>query len=222
MSINIPAFMLCITLFFALQAGCANSSFQSLTTHNKGTASNRAEQSASRKEQTEGQAVDGQQIGKEEAVAIAKKDAAKTQQSLDAYDVVACEKRTLWVVMFDGGGVEYYVSKESGEVLGSEMLQQSLDDGAAGNVGSKIGEAQVIEIAERHFGEFLESYGDSKDHVKDYDAVACELSNAWRVFFEYRMKPGETLATMPNTNPPNYIIEKRTGKIIYTTHQIAR
>jgi hypothetical protein len=68
----------------------------------------------------------------------------------------------------------------------------------------------------------LESYGDTKDHVKDYDAVACELSNAWRVFFEYKMKPGETLATMPNPNPPNYIIEKRTGKIIYTSHQKAR
>lgn len=221
MSIKFLTFGFCATLFFASQAGCANSSSRSLMAHGEAITANTVEQQNSHKGQVKLQTNGAQPISKEEAVAIAKEDIAKTYQSLNAFNAVACEKRTMWLVIFDGGGVEYHVDKQSGKILGVQNLPQLLNNDAA-NVGNKISETEAIKIAENHFGEILTSYGDSMEHIKEYDAVACELSNAWRVFFEYRMKPGETLATMPNPNPPNYLINKWTGEITYTTHQIIR
>jgi len=165
----------------------------------------------------------GQQIGREEAVAIANEDAAKSYRSLDSFMVVACELARLWVIIYDGGGPEYFIDKESGAVLFVQRLPQGLDaNDVSGEPSGGISETEAIEISRRNFADFLASYGNDREQVGQYDAVACGLAKAYRVFFEYRMKPGDSLATMPNTNPPSYVIDKRTGRIIYTTHQVTQ
>jgi hypothetical protein len=160
-------------------------------------------------------------VTKEKAIAIASADVAKIYESIRGYKPVACEKTSLWVIVFDGGDFEYYIDKKTGSIVSLWKLPTTSNPGGGTGRRKTINESRAIKIASEHFGDFLESYGDPKAIVNDYDARPCELANAWRVFFEYRPVPGQPIATLPNTNPPNYVIDKHTGKIIFTTHQLA-
>lgn len=164
-------------------------------------------------------------ISKEQAVAIANEAATKSDQTEESFKVTACQRARLWVIIYDGGGPEYYIDKFSGAILLVQKVPQSFKPNAASGVstGDKvISEAEAVEIAKKHFVDFLEAQGDTKNHVNDYDAVACELANAWRVFFEYRAAPGKSPSTLPNSNPPNYVVDKKSGEILFTTHPIAK
>lgn len=209
MKINSLTFGLCVVFFFALQAGCVTSSSQNPTVRNGTPTAHRIEQPNTHRQQTGQQSNGKSPISKEEAIAIAKEDAVKTYGSLDDSNVVACEQRTLWLVIVDGGGPEYYIDKDSGKVLLAQKLPQSLDNADVANGGTEINQVEAIAIARK---DFLDSYG---EQVNLFDAVACELSKAWRVFFEFRAAPGQSLATLPNADPPSYVIDKKTGKIIY-------
>ncbi len=208
MSINFLIFGLGTVLFFALQAGCADSSSRNLVAHSETVTANKVEQQNSYKGQVKLRTNGEQPISKEEAIAIAKEEAAKTYQSLDSFNVVACEQRTLWLVILDGGGPEYYIGKDTGKVLLVERLPQGDDDASVGD-SKEVSQEEAIATAKK---DFLASDGEG---VNLFDPVACELSKTWRVFFEYRMQPGETLATMPNADPPSYVISKTTGKVLH-------
>lgn len=219
--------VLCVALF--LSTSCSDTPSEIVSVRDKAPATQKSEQQTDnimQHAQKEQQASDEQRISKEEAVAIANKDAAKTRPSLEAFDIVACERARLWVIIYDGGGFEYVLDKDSGKILGVNEAPQKLGGtGAAssgvGN-GTAISKAEAVEIAEEHFRKFLASVNDPVvEQINDYDPVACGLTQAWRVFFDYRTKPGETITTMPHAHPPNYVIDKRTGKIIFTTHPIA-
>ena len=126
-----------------------------------------------------------------------------------------CELSTLWVVIYDSGGPEYYIGKNSGSILSVWQWPRTLQPSAeyAGSISNNgISKSKAIEIAKTHFADLLVSYGDASEDIYEHDAVACELANSWRVFFEYKTSPGKSLATLPNSNPPNYIIDKRTGR----------
>lgn len=226
MKTNSLTFRLCVALSLVLYSGCIPPSSRSVPVNSEEVAPPAiGHQSNIAQRVSNGRRIsrNGQQISEEEAIAIANEDAAKGSQSLGTFRVCACELARLWIIVYDGGGSEYYIDKESGDILSVQRLPQGdAANAVSGEPSSVINETEAVEIARRHFADFLASYGDDREHVAEYDVVACELANAWRVFFEYRMKPGESLATMPNTNPPNYVIDKRTGEIIYTTHQLAR
>lgn len=209
----------CIALFLVLQGACANTSYQKLSAHNGAVPVRKVEEQVSNKEGIR------QQIGKDQAIAVANEDATKSYRSLSSFKVVACERARLWVIIYDRGGPEYYIDKISGNILTVQTLPQGVGANAARgepSSGNGIDSTGAIEIARNHFVDFLVSQGDAKDHVNGYDAVACELENAWRVFFEHRPTPGQNLATLPNSNPPNYLIDKKSGKIVFTTHRIAK
>lgn len=214
--------LFCTALFLVLQIGCAVTSSQS-PLRAEAPLAPEIEIRKNTKERIGQQTSNQPQISKEEAIAIAEEDAAKNYQSLEPFKVVGCERARLWVVIYDSGGPEYYIDKNSGAILSVWKWPRDLKTSAEYSESSSnkgISKTEAIEIAKKHFTDFLVSYGDAKEHVNEYDAVACELANAWRVFFEYRAAPGQSLATLPNSNPPNYIIDKGTGRIIYTTHQI--
>ncbi len=203
MIMNVLILGYCAALFLFLQEG-ANSPSQNFEAHSE-TAAAAVEPPNRHKEKIPQRA---EAINKEQAIAIAKKEALKTHQLLNGFDFVACERRSLWLVILDSGGPEYYISKDSGKVLLIEQLQAVNDDASiSGN--KEVSRAEAITIAKK---DFLHS---KDERTNLYDAVACELSKTWRVFFEYRIKPRETLATVPNADPPSYIISKKTGKILH-------
>lgn len=141
---------------------------------------------------------------KEQAVEVAKKRALQTYDSLEGFNVVACETTRAWVIIYDGGGPEYVISKESAIILGAKKFPQGPDK--EDNTLRPITEQEAIDIAKR---EAAAIFGED---ITRYDVFACQLAKAWVVSFEYREVPGELL---PNSRSPLYVIDKRAGKVIY-------
>ena len=69
------------------------------------------------------------EIDRNEAMAIAKKDAKKAYGSLVRYQVIVCELSKAWIVIysldprFDGGGPEYVINKRTGDILDKRYYQ---------------------------------------------------------------------------------------------------
>jgi hypothetical protein len=159
------------------------------------------------------------QISKEEAVSIANEHFIKSGQILDGVNVVVCETVDFWHINYTGAGLEYFVSK----YYKLEPLRYEVREGATVGTGrrnqackpSKISRQEAIEIARSAYEKLLVARGDTKPTaaatVERYNAFACELTDVWRIIFEYRELPGQE---PPNAHPPFYTISKETGMII--------
>lgn len=143
-------------------------------------------------------------ITKEQAVEVAKKEALRTYDSLEGFNFVACDTARVWIVIYDGGGPEYVISKESGTILAAKKIPQGPDN--KDNTIRPITEQEAINIAK---GEAATLFGNAIDR---YDVFACQLAKAWVISFEYREVPGELL---PNSRSPLFVIDKRAGNVIY-------
>jgi len=211
MKICLPTIRFFTALFVVINGACLTTSPNNLRARIDGSSANEMKYAVSR-----------ELITREQAVTIANVDAARKHPALEFSQTTTCERARLWVIIYDVG-LEYYVDKMSGAIV---LVQQlPLDLSGATPRGPQIAERllskqQAVEIAKKQFADFLVSENDAEEQVNDYDAVACELSKGWRVFFEDRVLPGKNLATAPNSNPPNYLIDKKTGGILYTTHHI--
>lgn len=206
--------ILLVTLLFV---GCAKSDAQNQATANKPIPTQSNNQNYIRFQQSEV----AKGIDQAAAIRIASAEATRTYGQLDRFKIGACENSLLWVVIFDNGGPEYYIGKESGELLFVQSVPQGTPPQGNQAVAGKAGitQARAIDIAKHQFVELALSYGDkSARSIDDFRPVACELSNSWRVFFDYPVAPGDSLARLPNINPPNYVIDKRSGEVLYTSH----
>lgn len=161
------------------------------------------------------QAVSIQGITKEKAIAIAKKHALRRYKSLERFRVVACELTIFWRVIFDGGGPEYVIDKESGAVRRVQIIPQDwVEQPNADSSGKSlcITREAAIEIAKR---DAIQSVpGEDMDH---FTISACELQRVWRVFVEFKLhfEPGGKDPVLPYSSTPNYVIDKKTGKILF-------
>jgi len=141
---------------------------------------------------------------KEQAMEVATKTALQNYNSLESFNLVACETARVWVIIYDGGGPAYVISKESGTILGAKKIPEGSDK--VDKTVQPITEEKAIHIAER---EASILFGNAIDR---YDVFTCQLAKTWVVTFEYREVPGELL---PNSRSPLYVIDKSVGKVIY-------
>jgi len=154
-------------------------------------------------------------ITHDEAVAIANKEVVKVYgSSLDRFKVVACEQEIFWRIIYDGGGPEYLLDKLSGKILRSQEIPQDPREPnqKPKNGASVITEAEAIAIAKHDM-----SLQAPHDDLETYAVHACELEKAWRVVIEskIRLEPNQKIPAVPNASTPNYVIDKRTGKILF-------
>src|SRR5918995_1812643 len=100
----------CSALFLVLQIGCATTSSQNPAASNESSPTPPIEHGTNNNGNGQ-QSNDKRQISKGEAIAIANEHAGKSYQSLESFKVVACEQSRVWVIIYDGGGPEYYLDK---------------------------------------------------------------------------------------------------------------
>lgn len=163
-------------------------------------------------ERTPGVKLEG--ISKEAAVDIANEEVTKDYQSPSAFNVVVCEQSLFWRVIYDGGGPEYVIDKTSGRILTKQKLPQGPIEAVNSNtvnLRDMITAQEAIRIARE---EAFESYGDKVD-LNQFDDVACEQSQVWRVILDYRLQPGEQVKDVPNGSFPKYVIDKKSGRILF-------
>lgn len=162
----------------------------------------------------EGEAVTIKGITKEQAIVIARRHALKNYKSLKSFRVMSCELTIFWRIIFDGGGPEYVVDKRSGAIRRVQMIRETWSSVETGPSVKQppITKDAAIEIARR---DAIDSVpGNSEDH---FIVFACELKKVWRVFVEYKLVFGPTGKdpVLPYSSTPNYVIDKRTGKILF-------
>jgi hypothetical protein len=151
-------------------------------------------------------------ISEREAVAIAERDATRIYGPLGAFKVIACEQVIFWRIIFDNGGPEYVIDKSSGSLLSVQKIPQSGDRvGKLVPQENPITRQEAIAIARQ---EALKVYKDPSA-LNDFVVLACEQSEVWRVLFDYRLRPGEDLKSLPNARFPSYVIDKTTGAVLY-------
>jgi len=158
-------------------------------------------------------------ISKEQALYAVEAYTRKTDKSVNGLVPILCEQVLLWRIIYDDIGVEYVIDKNFGTIISERKLPlESLVGSSATNAprsdAHAINKRQAVEIARRDFSELLRLYGSSPDHINEYTPFACELKNAWRIAFEYRRQPWQKITELPNTNPPLYLIDKKTGSIV--------
>ena len=153
-------------------------------------------------------------ITKEEAIRIAKKHAQSIHKPLERFDVFACELTIFWRIIFDGGGPEYVVDKKSGLIRRIQTIAEDWPKQTnADSIGkTPISREQAIEVAKRDTVDSIP--GTDIDH---FTITACELQRVWRVFVEFKLnlERGRKDLILPHSSAPNYVIDKKTGKILF-------
>src|SRR5207245_8299770 len=97
----------------------------------------------------------------------------------------------------------------------TQKIQEGENDGAKGNLESndrRIDKEQAIAIAKRAA---QQAYGPKGLDIDQFVILPCEQAKVWRVIFDYRLDPGQDTSSMPNAGFPKYVIDKRTGEILY-------
>ncbi len=157
-----------------------------------------------------------QGISKEKAIGIAKEHAQKSQHSLDGFRMVGCELTIFWRIFFDNGGPEYVIDKKTGLIRRIETIPedwpppQPQEDSETPK--PTLSQEQATEIAKRDMIESIPS-----TEMDRFTVIACELQRVWRVFVEFKLnfEPGREDPILPHSSAPNYVIDKKTGKILF-------
>lgn len=155
-------------------------------------------------------------ISKEEAIASATQDALKTYDSLAQFNIVTCEQQIFWRIIFDGGGPEYVIDKTSGAIRRRQRIPQESVGGENEttyvNAPGEVDREQAIAIAKRDASQSVPG-----EDMEKFTISACELNKVWRVFVEFKLYPeqGTDRTIIPHASTPNYVIDKKTSKIIF-------
>jgi hypothetical protein len=153
-------------------------------------------------------------IGKQKAISIARNEARRRHMSLAGFRAVPCEQVAFWRIIFDGGGAEFVISKRTGLVLQVKTVPQ-MPSGEGASTSSPITRQRAIEIARAEVRRVYGPKGLSPDNLA---VIACEQNYVWRVIFDFKLpsrkRKGEQL--LPNGRYPNYVIDKKTGNILFS------
>lgn len=168
---------------------------------------------ASQRQPTNGDAQDGTRestmIDREDAIRIARERAATSYGSLERYNIVPCDQGVFWRVLLepaspssDREGIEYVISKQGGRIISQRelpLLTTSSVDGEESSRSVSTSREDALAIARRDAAQAYSS-------LESYNVTACELTNVWRVIYS----PEGGL----DGGGPEYVIDKRTGRII--------
>lgn len=73
-----------------------------------------------------------------------------------------------------------------------------------------------VQVFQRYF---KETVGGDVDLAGGYFAAVCDLGNAWRIDFYLKeinsLTQSGQIGRLPNHNPPDFVIEKGTGRVLY-------
>lgn len=168
-------------------------------------------------------------VSKEQALSIADDVFNQEHGRKSLGNVTICDHGLGWWVIYEETGDEYSLFKNniSNDYENIKKWAKRFPMTVDNEVASKnITEAQAFEIAGKQYELLLErinSLGtdaplsDSTKEAlqKEIDSnisAACELRNSWRIYYLPRsVLKGE----YPNDGPPNYLIDKRTGDVLY-------
>ena len=154
-------------------------------------------------------------------------DIARAKLKLDSATngLVGCDGGLFWEVVYVKDQQEVTVSKTDGKVYRVHSVSQNVfDEGKVSkNSGLPVTAQMAADIATMHFIEYgHEKFNSDEDILDNYFASVCDLGNAWRVLFILNdirnIRTRKDISKLPYHSPPDYVIDKKHGGIIYFSH----
>jgi hypothetical protein len=147
------------------------------------------------------------------AVLIANDDARRRFTPLSRFRIIPCEQFRFWRIIYDGGGPEYVIDKLSGRIIRKQAIPQA-PVGKSRKVtplaNTSLRKEQAIKIAK---ADAESKYGSKGEDVSRFGVIACEQNKVWRIIFD--LKKQSSSLPLSNASYPKYVIDKKTGEIIY-------
>lgn len=140
----------------------------------------------------------------------------------DAKYLVACDGGISWRVINTQKKQEVYVYK-GGTYLGSTLLLNKTVAELSSASPVPITQQQAIDIGRRYFIEYgKKNFNSDETILDDYFPSVCDVGAGWRVLFLMNelenIKSIEDVKNLPNAHPPNFLIDKKTGEILYCNY----
>lgn len=150
-------------------------------------------------------------VSKDEAL-ITSKAAFKSRRSQADSKILVCEQSMYWAIIFDGDNIEVLIDKFSGKIVETRKVPQGYSDGDSTERVEGISEQEAVKIATN---DFLATFGPKMD--PGLLVLPCELAKAWRIVFDIKLtlEPGQDTPILPDAHASTYIVDKRTGKLLY-------
>lgn len=157
-------------------------------------------------------------VTSQKAVKIAKQSFGKTDEKTSNF--IVCDNGLIWAVIDLDEKKEISVSKSSGDTLLEPVNLAKNVFEPQPEKQFRVNQQQAVEIAKNHFIEYArEKLGAGENVLNNYFPSVCDLGDTWKIFFIIKdLENINTIADrarLPNHSPPDYIIDKRTGEIIY-------
>lgn len=137
-------------------------------------------------------------------------------------NLVACDGGIFFRIIYAPEKREITISRIDGEIIGTTQLVQNVpvEQSIVDDFVKADSRDVAIKIAKNHFIDYARKTFNADDKILDeYLPSACDLGDSWRVSFilkDIRSIASSTdVAKLPNHSPPDYLIYKNNGKVIY-------
>lgn len=158
-------------------------------------------------------------LTKQKALKIAKDYWIKEGVEFDR--MIVCNTGLLTRVISVPSMNELVISRTTGEIYRSHKLASDYCEAfESANNGDIDTPNKAVDLATNKFQRYFEeTVGGNANLADGYFAAVCDLGNAWRI--DYYLKElnsltgSDEIGRLPNHHPPDFVIEKRTGRILY-------
>ncbi len=158
-------------------------------------------------------------VAPSQAIAVARKYWAT---SVNDANLVACKDGLVWLVINRENLAEISISRSSGIPLTTTVLSQNIFEESSLLTTDElpVSAETAIRIAKDHFIKYgREKFNSGDDILSGFSGSSCDLGIYWRVVFAVdkisKMKSLAEISHLPNASPPDYLLEKSTGRIVY-------
>jgi len=158
-------------------------------------------------------------VSKEEALSIAEKAFEQEYHRKSSGDIVICERLMFWSVIYEDSGDEYSISKgvkgrqDDFNINVSRWKKKLPVPAEIQSPTENISISKAVIIAKDKFGMYLKSINGGENEVNLVMPVTCEMKRAWRIYLVDKVA-WET-GVYANSDLPDYLIDKKTGEILY-------
>lgn len=138
--------------------------------------------------------------------------------------LIACDAGFTFSIVYLDAKTDVFVSKSGGQVLVTRPILPNvpIDEQIVGGYADAREPENAVRIAREHFRNYaVRVYNTEGDEISQHVGEPCDLGNEWRVFFvpeelkKIRNRSDIARLPRPNDHPPDYIIDKSTGRILY-------
>jgi len=133
--------------------------------------------------------------------------------------LLLCDRGLSWRVISLDTHEEVSVSKGKDQVAFPRIsIRRNVFEANPG--AGSVSRREAVEIAKHHFIEYGRNKFNSDESIMvGYFPSICDLGSQWRVYFLSEELEGITqisdIVNLSNNHPPDYIIDKNNGQIIY-------